>query len=136
MDWTRPAAGKYENPGDMYSPALWKYGVSPDERQEGAQRLMAMGWFFDIFIFSLILSWYRTEARLGSGIGGNLVEDYVLSLFLYPMVILQIEEQMKIPLNWSGPYYVLGSEAHKNFAKEEVTSSGTAAVMDKQPRPK
>jgi len=57
---------------------------------------IAFGWTA-FFLNSCILTSLRMDVRGKLGIGGNFVGDFVVSSFLYPQALLQMELQVQIP---------------------------------------
>jgi len=106
----------------MYSSKIWGHGVEESARVDGRGRLMVIG-SASFFCFIAFLTVYRTDARLGCGIPGNVVEDFLLSWWFWPGVILQIEEQMQLPLEAVGDVCVYGSEKHTNYLESQQSSS-------------
>ena len=95
-----------ETPEDSASTKrVWLYAIPPITtfslfiichivQFTGIEGLWAVAWFW-YFGFSACLAGIRCKVRGVVGINGNMVEDFLVSTFLYPSVSLQLEETME-----------------------------------------
>jgi len=90
-DWEKGEAITWPAP---LSDAERKRGMdmATGDRQGGTHmQMMVFGWFFYIF-FACIITAIRTATREVYKISGNIIEDFLCSVFFYPSVLLQISE--------------------------------------------
>lgn len=67
-------------------------GTTVGPMQGRSMRIEAFGWYF-FFCFALILTKFRTDARMVLRIPGSMLEDFCTSVLFWPTVLYQVEHQ-------------------------------------------
>lgn len=118
-------AGEVLTKSDMVSPAHHE-SIAVGDRIGSPMHLLVFGWFF-IFCFIMVVTTVRSSARDALKIKGNSLEDLLCSLFLWPTVLVQVNETLD-----NGPE---GSEPLKNNTRVEESrpSEGSKPLEENMP---